>query len=371
MSSGVISVLVVDDSALIRRVVTDALTVDPGVTVVGTAANGKLALAMIEQLKPDLVTLDIEMPVLTGLQTLPLLRQRWPRLPVIMFSTVSEAGAIATLTALSLGASDYVTKPSNTRNFEASRRSVQEQLLPRIHALCGGRSTPAGPPPAPARPAAPTRPAAPAGPAAAHPKRVEIVALGASTGGPEALTKLLAGLPPAFPVPILVVQHMPALFTRMFAQRLDRAAALTVVEATDRTPLQPGTVYIAPGDRHLEVDSRGGTVHTRLTDGPAENFCRPSVDVLFRSVAAVYGGGAAAVVLTGMGSDGRRGAEVLRTAAAEMVAQDEPTSVVWGMPGAVVGAGLATAVLPLQQIAAHLVSSTARGRSQSAKEMAS
>jgi two-component system, chemotaxis family, protein-glutamate methylesterase/glutaminase len=386
----VISVLVVDDSALIRRVVTDALREDRDIRIVGTAANGELALGCIEELQPDLVTLDIEMPVMDGLRTLPPLRRRWPRLPVIMFSTLTERGAVASLTALALGASDYVTKPSNTANFAASRRSVQEQLLPRIHALVkypgAGpvQAPPAGPRPAgaPARPAAPARPGAPA-PAPSRPgrpprpvpapaptaggrvgsARVDVVAIGCSTGGPEALGRLAAELPASFPAPILVVQHMPAVFTKMFAQRLDRTVPLTVVEATDGLPLAPGTIYIAPGDHHLEVARAGAAVQARLQDGPPENFCRPAVDVLFRSVAALYGGHALGVVLTGMGQDGKRGAEQLRATGVEILVQDEPTSVVWGMPGAVAGAGLATAVLPLDRIAPQLLSSVARGRS--------
>jgi two-component system chemotaxis response regulator CheB len=324
--------------------------------------------------------------VLDGLRTLPPLRRRWPRLPVIMFSTLTEQGAVASLTALNLGASDYVTKPSNTANFAASRRSVQEQLLPRIHALVkypgagpaqlptpGARPAGVRPPGAPAaRPGAPSRPGAPPRPAAVRavsPKagragfvRVDVVAIGCSTGGPEALAKVAAALPASFPVPVLVVQHMPAVFTTMFSQRLDRAVPLTVVEAADGMPLSAGTLYIAPGDHHLEVAKAGASVHTRLHDGPPENFCRPAVDVLFRSVAAVYGGHALGVVLTGMGQDGKRGAEKLRAAGVELLAQDEATSVVWGMPGAVAGAGLATSVLPLDRVAPQLLSSVARGR---------
>jgi two-component system chemotaxis response regulator CheB len=189
-----------------------------------------------------------------------------------------------------------------------------------------------------------------------------VVAIGCSTGGPEALAKVAAALPASFPVPVLVVQHMPAVFTTMFSQRLDRAVPLTVVEAADGMPLSAGTLYIAPGDHHLEVAKAGASVHTRLHDGPPENFCRPAVDVLFRSVAAVYGGHALGVVLTGMGQDGKRGAEKLRAAGVELLAQDEATSVVWGMPGAVAGAGLATSVLPLDRVAPQLLSSVARGR---------
>ena len=353
-----ISVLVVDDSAIIRKLVTEALSEDSEIRVIGTAANGKLALAKIDQLAPDLVTLDIEMPVMDGLQTLREIRRSRPKLPVIMFSTLTAAGASATLNALSAGASDYVTKPSNTGSFAESRRSVREQLIPRIHALCERRR-----PTAPIRrPPPPTTPAAVAAAAAKAAIRVEIIALGCSTGGPDALSKVVAGLPATLTVPIVVVQHMPALFTRMFAQRLDRDSAIKVVEASDGMPLERGVMYIAPGDRHLEVIRRGTAVLTRLHDGPPENYCRPAVDVLFRSVAHVYGGATLAVVLTGMGQDGRRGCEPLRAAGAEIVVQDEATSVVWGMPGSVAGAGLADAVLPLDQVAPHLVSRTASGR---------
>lgn len=392
-----ISVLVVDDSVVIRRLVTDALAEDPEIRVVGTAPNGRVALAKIDQLKPDLVTLDIEMPVLDGLGTLRELRPRYPRLPVIMFSTLTAAGATATLDALAAGASDYVTKPSNVGSFAESKRSVREQLIPRIHALCergtahrlrrapatdrphtpptaGGFSFPPALPglagiPRPPRPVpgapgtAPSRSGRP-DLARGEPNRserrrtepVEILAVGCSTGGPEALSQVLQALPAGLPVPIVVVQHMPPVFTKMFAERLNRICALDVVEAAGSEQVRPGTVYIAPGDFHLEVVRSGAAVVTKLQSGPPENFCRPAVDVLFRSVAKVYGGRVVATVLTGMGQDGRRGAEELHAQGAEIVVQDEETSVVWGMPGAVAHAGLADAVLPLPAIANHLVS---------------
>jgi two-component system chemotaxis response regulator CheB len=200
-----------------------------------------------------------------------------------------------------------------------------------------------------ARPAAPP----PTGPRTG---RVDVLVVGCSTGGPDALTQVLRAMPRNLPVPVLVVQHMPAVFTKMFAERLDRTCALDVVEATGDQPVRAGTVYIAPGDFHLEVVRTGTSVLTKLHTGPPENFCRPAVDVLFRSAARVYGGNVLATVLTVMGQDGRRGAEVLRTAGAEIVAQDEATSVVWGMPGAVTHAGLADSVLALPLIANHLVS---------------
>jgi two-component system chemotaxis response regulator CheB len=388
----VISVLVVDDSVVIRRLVTDALAEDPEIRVVGTAPNGRVALAKIEQLNPDLVTLDIEMPVLDGLGTLRELRPRYPRLPVIMFSTLTAAGASATLDALSAGASDYVTKPSNVGSFEESKRSVREQIIPRIHALCErgsarrprrasaplqpGTGPPTGgfafPPALPGLAGVPRSPKAPAGTSGVNRPRtdkVEVLAIGCSTGGPDALSKILQALPATLPVPIVVVQHMPPVFTKMFAERLNRTCALDVVESTGEEEVRPGTVYIAPGDFHLEVVRSGTSVLTKLQSGPAENFCRPAVDVLFRSVAKAYGGKVLATVLTGMGQDGRRGAEVLHAEGAEVVAQDEATSVVWGMPGAVTHAGLADVVLPLPEIASYLVSRTAGGRNARSMEM--
>jgi two-component system chemotaxis response regulator CheB len=337
-----ISVLVVDDSVVIRRLVTDALQAEPDIRVVGTAPNGKVALAKIQQLAPDIVTLDIEMPEMDGLTTIKEIRKTHAKLPVIMFSTLSVSGGAATLEALSSGASDYVTKPANVGSVRESMASVREQLIPRIRALTGRV--------APAAQRGASRPVkvavAPAGP----PKQIDLLAVGCSTGGPEALTNVLTRMPADLPVPVVVVQHMPPVFTRLFAERLDRASKLHVTEAVDGVTLQPGHVYIAPGDRHLEVVRHGTLARTRLHDGPPECFCRPAVDVLFRSVAAAYKGSALGLVLTGMGQDGKRGSESLREAGSRVVVQDEATSVVWGMPGAVAGAGLAEAVLPLDQI---------------------
>ncbi len=345
-----ISVLVVDDSVVVRRMVTDVLSADPGIRVVGTAPNGKVALAKLDQLAPDIITLDIEMPEMNGIETLRALRVTRPNLPVIMFSTLTAAGASATLDALAAGATDYVTKPSNVGSIAASLEAIRSQLVPRIHALCGPRPSAAGR----ATAAALARTAPASATRALRPGRskqpVTVLAVGASTGGPDALNKVLAALPASFPVPVVVVQHMPPLFTRLFAERLDRSCALRVVEAVDGTVLAPGTVHIAPGDRHLEVIRRGTQVVTRLHEGPPENFCRPAVDVLFRSVAKVYGEGVLSVVLTGMGQDGRRGAEEIRSLGGAVLAQDAATSVVWGMPGAVTEAGLADAVLPLGDV---------------------
>lgn len=360
-----ISVLVVDDSVVVRRLVVDALTGAPDITVVGTAANGRLAQNKIDMLRPDVVTMDIEMPEMNGIEAVRELRKRHPRLPVIMFSTLSAAGATATLDALAAGATDYVTKPANVGSVAASIQAVRDQLVPRIHAL-GGRRAPIGPPPRRTPPRS-TAPLAQPPVRAGHPPRtaggrIDVIAVGCSTGGPDAFAKVLDGMPADLSVPMAVVQHMPPVFTRMFAERLNRNSRLTVVEATDGMPIRPGWVFIAPGDRHLTLVRHGTDVVTKLDDGPPENSCRPAVDVLFRSVAQVYGAAVVAAVLTGMGQDGRRGADVLHAGGASILAQDEHSSVVWGMPGAVVAAGLADAVLPLDEIATALTARVNAGR---------
>ncbi len=408
-----ISVLVVDDSVVVRRLIVDALTGSADIEVVGTAANGLLAQAKIDQLKPDVVTMDIEMPQMDGVQAVRELRKRHRHLPVIMFSTLSAAGASATLEALAAGATDYVTKPSNVGSVTESIAAVRDQLVPKIQVL-GKRTRPVQAPPrlareplrgpeveqpsrarpdngpstrtrpdaessAPARPdggqrgaSRPPVTAAKAGAPVApgrRPKRatpngrIEILAIGASTGGPDALSKVLQAFPTDLPVPIVITQHMPPVFTKMFAERLDRSTPLHVVEATDGMELTPGTAYLAPGDFHLLLTRRGTATVTQLNSGPQENSCRPAVDVMFRSVSTLYGAAAHATVLTGMGQDGRGGAKVLREAGAEILAQDEASSVVWGMPGSVVGAGLADEVLPLDRIAAYLVNRARVGRS--------
>ena len=352
-----INVLVVDDSVVIRRLVTTVLESDPEIAVCGTAASGRIAINKLSQVAPDCVTLDMEMPDLDGLGTLRELRKTHPRLPVIMFSTLTERGAGATLDALALGANDYVCKPANVGSVPEAIASVRDQLVPKIKALC--------PPLRGATPVAvprrtPLVPQPSSGPTPTG--RVDVLAIGSSTGGPDALTALLPQLPASFPVPVVITQHMPPVFTRMFAQRLDGKCPLSVKEAEEGDVVEPGRILIAPGDRHLEVVRRGTRVVAHLTDAPPENFCRPAVDVMLRSVATAYGDRVLSVVLTGMGSDGARGCDVLRRAGAEVLAQDEATSVVWGMPGAVVAAGLAHRVLPLHQIGRDVLTVVARGR---------
>jgi two-component system, chemotaxis family, protein-glutamate methylesterase/glutaminase len=349
-----IRVLVVDDSVVIRRMVSEALASDPEIEVAGTAADGRIALAKIDQVNPDVITLDVEMPVMDGLEALKELRKGLPRLPVIMFSTLTERGASATLDALALGANDYVTKPSNVGGAAAALQKIRQELIPKIKAHCskvlGVSASPVQQ--FPARVPTPSPRAARLFGSAAP---VEVVAIGVSTGGPNALAELIPELPEDLPVPIVIVQHMPPIFTRFLAERLSAKSKIKVHEGSRQTILEPGHAWVAPGDFHMVVERAHGAVQIATHHGPPENSCRPAVDVLFRSVAEVYGKGSLALVMTGMGQDGLRGCEHIREAGGQILAQDAETSVVWGMPGFVVNAGLADKVLPLRQLAGEIV----------------
>jgi two-component system chemotaxis response regulator CheB len=340
-----IRILVVDDSVVIRRVLSDTLSEDPGLEVVGTASDGRIALSKIPLLKPDLITLDVEMPVMDGLQTLAEIRKLYLKLPVIMFSTLTERGAAATLDALSLGASDYATKPSNTGSPAASIARVRAELIPKIKALCGGVALKLQALPR-------TRPA-PKIRTRANP-RIEIVAIGTSTGGPNALAEVLPRIPNDFPVPIVVVQHMPPIFTRLLAERLASRSSIPVEEGSAGVVLSAGHAWIAPGNFHMKVVRAGLQWRLNLDQAAPENSCRPAVDVLFRSVAAAYGANVLGVVMTGMGSDGVLGAQDIRDAGGNIVIQDEASSVVWGMPGLVHASGLDDAAYPVDQLAAEI-----------------
>jgi two-component system chemotaxis response regulator CheB len=356
-------ILIVDDSAVMRSLLRSVVVGGRNLEVAGTAADGKSALSALENLRPDLILLDVEMPVMDGLMTLRELRARGHRMPVIMCSSLTQRGARVTIEALACGASDYVAKPAGQSGRDTSIQALSQELLPRIQALTSQTQ--------PVFPGAALHPLIlPVG----SPPRIRPVssvpaalAIGVSTGGPAALDKLLPALPAHFPLPVLIVQHMPELFTRPFAERLNGRCPLQVREAQEGDPVRAGTIHIARGNWHMEVlaASRIGLPATlHLNQGPEENHCRPAVDVLFRSVAAVYGSGALAVVLTGMGSDGMMGCRMIRDSGGGVLAQDQATSTVWGMPGAVCNAGLAQRVLALDAIVPEILRLAGRTRTE-------
>jgi two-component system, chemotaxis family, protein-glutamate methylesterase/glutaminase len=344
----------VDDSVVVRRVLTEVLSSDPDLAIAGWASNGRLALAKLQALRPDIILLDVEMPEMNGLETIPGIRNILPRTPIIMFSTLTEKGAEATLDALALGASDYLAKPSN-QNMAATSEDIKRDLIPKIKALCRFLEPSSSPPSASLPRVSPVRPEIRFHAPALHLSPPKIIAIGVSTGGPDALARLLPCFPANFPLPVVIAQHMPPIFTELLAERLASKCSLPVREGHAGDLLAPSCIWIAPGDYHMVVQEENRQVLLRTHQGPKENFCRPSVDVLFRSVAAVYGSSSLGVILTGMGQDGLKGCEALSAAGAPILVQDEATSVVWGMPGFVARAGLAEKVLPLDQLAVEIL----------------
>jgi len=329
--------------------------------VVGTAPNGRIALQKITQVNPDAITMDVEMPEMDGLQALRELRRTHPKLPVIMFSTLTQRGAAATLDALAAGASDYVTKPMDVLNLEDAVGRLQEELLPRVRVHCS-RFMPELAPPMPV-PVAGSKPPFTAAATTVASGPVDLVCIGSSTGGPMALEAVFTRLTQALGVPVVVVQHMPPMFTQMLAQRLNQLPIpLRTHEAANNMPIQTGHAYIAPGGMHLTVvRDANGTFTCKTNSNPPENSCRPAVDVLFRSAAATNAN-LLGVVLTGMGQDGLRGCTLIREKRGQVVVQDQATSVVWGMPGAVATAKLAHAILPLDEIAGEITRRVRHGR---------
>jgi two-component system chemotaxis response regulator CheB len=359
-----IRVLIVDDAVVVRRLVSDVLSADPTIEVAGIAANGSIGLAKIAQVAPDLVTLDVEMPGMDGITALKEIRKLYPRLPVIMFSTLTQRGAATTLDALAFGASDYVTKPANVGSVAIAMQRIRDELIPKIKGFCAaaaGLESPA----TPARRLVAT-PKPPLQDVASPPRRVDAVAIGVSTGGPNALADLLPRLPADFPVPILIVQHMPPLFTKLLADRLSAKAAIGVSEAAQGDEITARHAWLAPGDHHMQVARVATRVRVTLHQEAPENSCRPAVDPLFRSVADTYGPHVLGVVLTGMGQDGLRGCQAIRAAGGQVIVQDEASSVVWGMPGYVAEAGLADRVLPLDLLPAEITRRVWVGRSAEA-----
>ena len=355
-------VLAADDSSVMREVLRMVFAMHasagdatlPPMELLGVMKDGIEALEAVRTMRPDVLLLDLEMPRLNGLGVLEQMRTVNPSLPVIMCSAHTERGARVTLDALAAGAKDYVMKPAQSRDFAAALDALIKQLLPKIAALAGAERAPAGP-----RHDAPgLRPAGVSEPVSNTDTSntdtpFEVVVIGVSTGGPSALETMLPALSRSLPVPVMIVQHMPKLFTGALADRLNGLCALPVVQATDGMTVRRHAVYLAPGDAHMEVARGAGeSLAVRLHQGPARNSCKPSVDYLFESAARVFGAGTLALVLTGMGQDGLDGARAVKAAGGTVLAQDQETSAVWGMPGRVVREGVASAALPLGELAA-------------------
>ncbi len=347
--------LVVDDSTIFRKVVRDALSEIPGVEIAGVATDGESALQKIERLKPDLVTLDIEMPGINGIQVLQRLGSSGSKPTVIMLSALTTQGATATIEAIRHGAFDFVLKPSH-QSLELSRQQLVNDLRPKVQAVFEKRKalvTEATVAPEVSQPLVVARTTAKPRDTVNIPKakfKPAIIVIGVSTGGPAALSSCIPQLPADLPVPVAIVQHMPPVFTQSLANELNRASRLTVTEAVHGESLLPGHVYIAPGGKQFKVGRVGSRSFAQVTDDPAEEACKPSVNYLFRSVAHGFGQRALAVILTGMGSDGKLGCQLLKRKQCTVIAQDEATCVVYGMPKQIVDAGLADYVAPLHEI---------------------
>ena len=359
-----IRILLCDDSAVMRRLVKSALEADSNMKVVAEAKHGQDANEKIADAKPDIVIMDVEMPVMDGIDAVRTIRKRNIRIPVIMFSSLTSRGAEATLDAIAAGANDFATKPAGVGHFDQALKHVRADLLPKVRQWAGARaetrpgirSTRAAAKPATAqtKPIVAQLPKTSATLATASAK-VSAVAIGVSTGGPQTLATLISDLPKQLSVPILIAQHMPPVFTGLLAERLSAEKGHVVREATDGDLVQPGEIFIAPGDYHMCVARDKTNIRIRLNQDPPENSCRPSVDPLFRSIANCFGHRSLGIVLTGMGTDGANGSKAMKDKGARIYVQDEETSVIWGMPGNVARLGLADRVLPLKQIASELL----------------
>ena len=384
-TAGPYRVMVCDDSAVIRGLISRSLESDPEIQVVTTVSNGQMAINALARHPVEVLILDIEMPVMDGLTALPELIRTQPGLQIIMASTLTRRNADISMRALAAGAADYLAKPTTTMALNAAQ-DFKTELAAKVKALGAARRRTAGlrapggarrePTVAPAAPVA--EPAAPGmrpmprlvpgsrGQITLRPATKEvpdIVAIGSSTGGPQALFSVLGALKPGITQPIVITQHMPATFTTILAEHIERASGIPTVEASDGMPVEGGHIYVAPGDFHMTVEQQGTHRVIRLLKTPPENYCRPSVDPMLRSLTKVYGRKVFAVILTGMGQDGLRGGETVVAAGGTIIAQDEATSVVWGMPGAVSMAGLCSAVIPLPEVAPYIRRIAARAAS--------
>lgn len=374
-TDGPYRVMLVDDSAVVRGLVTRWMQEDPEIEVAASVGNGAVAVREVGRTDIEVIVLDVEMPEMDGLTALPKILAAQPDVKVIMASTLTMRNADISLKALQAGAADYIAKPSAMRDPSAVQE-FQRDLLARVKTLGAvarraarrRAGMPEGGSTAKAAPAAAATPKAASGAAAASRSLYsgpitlrhaailppKVLAIGSSTGGPQALFQVFGQLKNKIRIPILITQHMPPTFTTILAEHLTRIAGTPATEAIDGEPVEGGRIYIAPGNWHMTVQAEGTKKFIRLNQDPPENFCRPAVDPMLRSLARAYGGAVLAVILTGMGADGMKGGQILTEAGGTMIAQDEATSVVWGMPGAVASHGLCSAVLPLDRIASHI-----------------
>ncbi len=363
-TTGPYKVMIVDDSAVIRGFFRRLMEPDSEIEVVASVGNGQNAIDSLKKSLIDVIVLDIEMPVMDGLTALPKLLEVDPSVKIIMASTLTLANADVSLKALSMGATDYIPKPTSTAELH-SGDAFKRELVEKIKALGGARRGQPAKAPQTKSSASPDGPStASAGSAISLRKSpaglASVLAIGSSTGGPQALLEVLGGLDDNFDLPILITQHMPATFTGILAQHICKATGRVAREAEDGEVVSSGRVYVAPGDYHMFVEANGDDVAVRLNQAAPENFCRPAVDVLLRSMAAVYGKRLLTVILTGMGQDGLIGGQAVIEADGTVIAQDEATSVVWGMPGAVANAGICSAVLPVKELAAKITEFSGR-----------
>ena len=387
-TAGPYRVMVCDDSAVIRGLISRSLESDPEIQVVTTVSNGQMAINALSRYPVEVLILDIEMPVMDGLTALPELIRQQPDLQIVMASTLTRRNADISMRALAAGAADYLAKPTTTMALNAAQ-DFKTELAAKVKALGSARRrnaglrAPGGARRAPYAPgAAPAAPVAEPAASGARPalrtvpggrgqitlrptptEMPDIIAIGSSTGGPQALFTVLGALKPGIPQPIVITQHMPATFTTILAEHIERASGIPTVEASDGLLVEGGHIYVAPGDFHMIVEQQGPQRVIRLLKTPPENYCRPSVDPMLRSLTKIYGRRVFAVILTGMGQDGLKGGESVVAAGGSVIAQDEATSVVWGMPGAVSMAGLCSAVIPLPEVAPYIRRVAARAAS--------
>ena len=350
--SDAIRVLIVDDSAVIRGALGRIIDAEGDMLVATTAPNGKVALDALKHTPVDVVLLDVEMPEMDGLTALPLILAQYPDTRVIMASSLTQRGAEVTMHALAMGAADFIAKPA-AKSGSATLAAISVEIASKVRAIGRSARGVRHLVSAAARPPLPVRTELLAARSGDAPTR--ILAIASSTGGPNALSDVLSALPADFPLPILITQHMPAVFTGLLATRLERDTGRRCVEAKDGDLIKPNCTYVAPGEYHMIVQTNEGLPYVRLTQTPPENYCRPSADPMLKSIASIYGASTMAIVLTGMGEDGLRGCRDVHQRGGRIMVQDEATSVVWGMPGAVANAGIASSILPLPKIGAAIM----------------